>query len=456
MNPDQGAGVSPLARSSAFAERRLSAVRYYPCMSSHQREHAKDGESARRIIAPLVGATAGLENAQIFKVHIFVLAVVFFAITSRNKRFRFQAVLLAASVGAFVSTALYGHYVNSKVTAIQLALLALSAILISLTATARDLKLILLGLLGATSLGAILAIGQYVHLLPLTLFHGEARPSGIIYSEPDFLGLYCAVGTLVALRSGLAARRLYPLVAVNLTAVALSLARAAWVGLAAALLISLVTVLLLRSQRRSNGRYLRAVAAFVIIGTLVVIASPSLRNRIDERIRTANSTATSASASGGSVSAAARRQQDASLRRLADISPWYGAGITASGRVGIFGGIQTSGHAPNNIGSNWVLSWWAEGKWIALPLIALFIGSALRRCTSTAGLVLCLILVNDLYSNTMLLPISWAVLGLCLWSEKSAQGRHVSRHIASADAVLTRSQASRERAARGRSQAVRA
>lgn len=282
----------------------------------------------------------------------------------------------------------------------------------------------LTGLLTIVTVAAMLAVLQYVHVLPLSLFHSESRPTGLIYREPDFLGVFCALGALLAIRSTIRGVWRYLIVGVNVAAVLLSGARASWLAFGAAVALMLLLTIFTRARAGTGSRPWRTLFVLAVVVTVAFIAVPQVRHKTLERVQTAVSNDRTGSESA--ISAQARKVQDAGLRRLAATAPWYGQGLTASGRVDTKGVIQYTGRAPNNVGTNWVLSWWAEGKWLAIPLMAVFMATALWRSRRTEGLLLVLVLVNNLYSNTSLLPISWFLLGVALVSARPVKqrGRH--------------------------------
>jgi hypothetical protein len=121
------------------------------------------------------------------------------------------------------------------------------------------------------------------------------------------------------------------------------------------------------------------------------------------------------------VSARARQQQLTSLRELEAIAPWNGLGLSASGRVGVSGDITYIGQADNSVASNWILGWWVDGKLLALPLIALFIGAAVVAARRVSGRVLLLVLVSSLFSNALYIPVAWLALGACLADRRNGR-----------------------------------
>ena len=115
------------------------------------------------------------------------------------------------------------------------------------------------------------------------------------------------------------------------------------------------------------------------------------------------------------VSAQARVQQNDGLLYLADSAPWYGWGISSSGRVGVSGRLNF-GASDNNVGSNWILSMWVDGAWLSLPLIAVLLFACAAAVRTIQGQLLVLVLLNSFFSNATYQPITWFLAALCLVS----------------------------------------
>ena len=132
-------------------------------------------------------------------------------------------------------------------------------------------------------------------------------------------------------------------------------------------------------------------------------------------------------------------EQNQGLLQLAATAPWYGHGLSTSGRVGVSGNLNLGGESQNNVGSNWVLSMWVDGRLLAIPLIALLLVVAFRRARTLPGQLLLLTLVNSLFSNATFTPILWALLGLTLgiatrrrgWRPRATAGTSRSRATSS-------------------------
>jgi hypothetical protein len=158
-----------------------------------------------------------------------------------------------------------------------------------------------------------------------------------------------------------------------------------------------------RVDRRAlnNGRII--VLAAVIV-TAVAIAVPALSTSVVNRLT-----------AGGAnqLSVHTRSAQIASLESLSSHAPWHGLGLSAAGRVGVTGKI-IAGPAKNSVATSWILGWWVDAKYLAIPIIALLMGLALRNIGRASGLLLGMVLLNSFYSNAVMEPLTWLVVGLAL------------------------------------------
>jgi hypothetical protein len=370
---------------------------------------AATARDSRRVLAGLVGITGGLQTAQIGGVHLFCLAVIAWALfgplrdgwRASKPLVRLLPVICAA---VLATTALTGTLVNSTSLAVQLVILAATASTFALLASGEDVRLAMRGLLLITTFASVTAILQYVGVLPHQLFEGDNRPIGI-YVEPDWLGMFSAVGLLLAFYIRREAVR-NVMVLVNLTALLLAAARGAWIAVLVVAIIGVIAGRLApKGERPRGGWRLAGVAAGC--GAILVTAIPDLLNFLVTRIEGVSNT-------GVDVSVMARQQQLASLLELEAAGPWNGLGLSAAGRVGVSGLITYIGTAANNVASNWILGWWVDGKLLAIPLILLFLAAATWRLTRVTGLLLAVVLVSSLFSNALLIPVAWLALALCL------------------------------------------
>jgi hypothetical protein len=365
-------------------------------------------------LAALVGATAGFQTAQVASIHAFCFAVGLWLVIGAWRRPRDRIrygwpLLVVACAALLASTVLTGSMVNSKLVAIQLLLLAsTSACLIAFGST-EDVRPFLLGLLTVTSLACVAAIAQYAGVLPYKIYLGTHRPIGF-YSEPDWLGMFAAVGLMIAFRTRVGWLRT-PLVFLHVIVLLLAAARAAWLAVIVVAIIGYAVAKVTRKSATMKTEPLRGGFRMVLGAAVVVLialaVSPDLSDQLQARI---------SGVSGGQteVGAMARQQQNNSLLELNSLAPATGLGLSASGRVGVSGRIAYIGTSKNNIASNWLLGWWVDGGVLAIPIILLFLGAAARRVTVTSGLLLGIVLVSSLFSNATLIPISWLALAMCL------------------------------------------
>jgi hypothetical protein len=370
-------------------------------------------DNPRPPLAALVGATAGLQTAQIGSMHVFCLAVaawlVFGVFWKSHEPARWGWPLtIVLCVVPLAATVLTGELVNSKLVAIQLLLLAGMAGCLAAFVNRDDLRSMMMGLLAVTTLASVVAIGQYVGVVPYKVFLGTRRPIGI-YAEPDWLGMFSAVGLFLAYRSKLGRWRT-SVIMLHMVVLILAAARAAWL---AVVIVGILGFLAVRITKRRDSEWVgsranrwRTGAAMAVLVIAAMVASPSLRHSLADRI-------TGLSTSRPDVSAMARQQQNNSLLVLEAQSPLTGLGLSASGRVGVSGSITYIGKARNNVASDWLLGWWVDGGVLSIPLILLFVHAGTRRLFTTSGMQMAVVLISSLFSNAMLIPIAWFTLGLC-------------------------------------------
>lgn len=372
----------------------------------------------RNGLAVVVGVTAGLQTAQVGSLHIFCIAVLVWALFGTLRERRSPAsprvgVLVVGCAALLASTALTGPLVNSPLLAAQLLLLAVSAALIATLGDEEDVRYLLLGLLITTTIASTMGVLQYVGVLPYEVYLGTDRPIGL-YSEPDWLGTFSAVGLVIAFYRRPGAVRT-SLTVVHLAALLLAAARAAWLAVIVVLVVGYLAARFLPKERQPSGGW-RLVLLAAAAGAMMLVLSPPLQEYLVERVDGAVGDETD-------VSAAARRQQIIGLLRLAEQAPWNGQGLSASGRVGVSGRITYLGEADNNVASNWVIGWLVDGGLLAVPIIALFVVAAVCRTTGPTGLLLTVVLLSSLFSNAMLIPIAWLSLGVCLVHVPGRSGR---------------------------------
>ena len=383
----------------------------------------------------VVGVTGGLQTAQLGgKVHVFCVAVLLWLLLGplRERRFPVRvsvALLPPLCAGVLASTALTGSLVNSPTVAVQLMLLATTAAVFAVFADGSDVRAALNGLFVVTTYASVVGLLQYGGVLPHELFDGQNRPIGI-YLEPDWLGMFSGIGLLLSFHVRRASVR-YVAAVLNLGAVLLAAARAAWLALVLVAVVGVLLARLVPDDERPRGAWrLGAVAA--LAGAVMLVAVPELGTFLASRLE-------GASTDTLDVSAKARQQQLEALRELEAIAPWNGLGLSASGRVGVSGRITYIGQADNSVASNWILGWWVDGKLLALPLIALFVWAAVVAARRVSGRVLLLVLVSSLFSNALYIPVAWLALGACLADRRDGRAR----------SETDRDDAARRREARG-------
>jgi len=374
----------------------------------------------REALTFLVGISAGLFGIQLFDVHVFTILLLIWTVTSpqrvTNKAIAF-AVTIVISASLLALTAFTGDLVNSPTLGLQLVAMAVSAGLLILKSTSRDIQVMLFGLLATCSAASAWAVLQVAGIVPTELFHlnvsAAGRPNGL-YPEPDWMGMFAGIGLVLAWRLPLGSTLRIALFTMNGLAFVLAFARAAWVAVAVSVVAALVLTWIVESRARRNGEQSkqtrtggrkRALLAFAGAGFIAIILLPSLADDLILRL------SRTLVAHESDVSAQARVQQNDSLAFLAQTSPWYGHGISSSGRVGV-SGIIDYGEARNNVGSNWVVSMWVDGAWLSVALIALLIGVSIVCARSIPGQLLVIVLLNSFFSNVIYQPVTWLALGL--------------------------------------------
>jgi hypothetical protein len=280
--------------------------------------------------------------------------------------------------------------------------------MITAKSNSDDRRRMLFGVLSASTVAACVALLQVSGVLPAQLWHHEissvGRPLGI-YPEPDWLGLFAAIGTILAWRLvNSRAKIRYILLALNLSAFALAFARAAWVALAVSIIALLLPSLVRRRQAR--GGTVAACIFVAVLAAVVLALAPTVRADLHSRVQSIFVHQTS------DISGQARIHQINGLTGLANSAPWYGHGLSANGRISVHGVYDAS--STNSVGSNWILSLWVDAKYLALPFILLLVLTAARTMRSIPGQILIVLLLNNLFSNATFFPVMWLTLGLAL------------------------------------------
>jgi hypothetical protein len=385
----------------------------------------------RDTLAFIVGLSAGLFGVQFLQIHAFTILVVVWAVLSRREGKSLvprEAAVLVCAAALLASTALFGDLVNNPPLGLQLLALAVSAAIIIASASTADIRTMLYGLLTVSSFGSAFGLLQVAGIIPSDVWHlsisALGRPTGI-YPEPDWLGMYSGIGLVLAWRLSIRRWVRVGLIAVTFSALVLAFARAGWVATAASAALALGVALLVRaratrathesgtaSANRSGGTANRSgrIVAVIVTAGLGLVALNTIPVLHDNLVTRLSRTFTVAS---DDVSAQARVQQNDGLFYLADSAPWYGWGISSSGRVGVSGRLNF-GVSENNVGSNWILSMWVDGGWLSLPLIAVLLFACLAAVRTIQGQLLVLVLLNSFFSNATFQPITWFLVALCL------------------------------------------
>ncbi|WP_314505834.1 O-antigen ligase family protein [uncultured Microbacterium sp.] len=368
------------------------------------------------VLAYAVGASAGLVGVQVLRIHVFTLLVVLWlllAARQSDKEGAGSAVVLGACSLVLGGTALMGDLVNSPTLALQLIGLTASAIIIILGTVKVDRDRMLVGLLAVVSLASLVGLSQVTGIIPMDLWHLDVssigRPTGI-YPEPDWLGMFAGIGVILAWLIPMPWGLRSALLVLNVSALVLAFARAAWVAVVVAAVLGAIVFLLRgRSKPSERVRTGRAIAVVVVavVGAIAFSVNTALRNDVIVRVGTMMGT----NPDPDDISGQARvRQTNLLLDLASDIPPW-GHGLSASGRVGVWGDFVT-GESTNNVASNWLLAMWVDGAFLALPLILFLAWACIRGTRSIAGMALIVTLVSSLFSNATYFPITWMLLAI--------------------------------------------
>lgn len=382
----------------------------------------------RAILSFLLGVTAGLVAVQIFRIHAFTIMAVIYALLPAGPKNRMSGKYVATMlVSALIlaSTTLLGELVNSPTLGLQLLGLAASAALVAWRATPRDATAMLWGLLVISTIGSAVGVFQVFRIIPMDLWHLDVsaigRPTGI-YPEPDWLGMFSGLGLILSWRMPMRRAAKVGLLLTNLMVFVLAMARAAWVALALSLVLLWIASVMSNRKpvhpaaagRARRGR-LAAVVVAAAVGAIALSAVPQLQQ--DLSVRVASMTGT---VQEDDISGQARIRQNDSLMVLARTVPIYGHGLSAAGRVGVWGQIDTVGESGNNVASNWIVGMWVDGALFAIPLILFLIGLAIIRLRTTPGHLLLFCLLSSLFSNAVFFPVTWILVGLAITAHRTA------------------------------------
>ncbi|WP_171983502.1 O-antigen ligase family protein [Arthrobacter sp. SRS-W-1-2016] len=379
--------------------------------------------NGRAALSLLVGASAGLVAVQVFRVHVFTILVIAWALYkggTHNPKSAIRIVLIAIPVALMAFTSVVGDLVNSDTLVYQLIGLAASSALIIALSTKEDRRQMLGGLLAMVTLSSIVGVLQVLKIVPLDPWHlsvsALGRPIGL-YPEPDWLGMFAGVGAVMAWRIPMRRSLRVLAVSVNSAAFILAFARAAWIAVAVGVAVVIVTSWFARKREKDHQSTRgRAAAVGVIAAATVCVFMfvPTLVNNLATRL------SQTLQVSGDDISGQARVRQFDSLMRLADMAPFYGHGLSASGRVGVWGDIISGVASSNNVASNWILAMWVDGKYLAVPFIMLFTFVAMKSMRTIEGQALLIVLVSSLFSNATFFPVTWMLLALAMMPGSTA------------------------------------
>lgn len=373
--------------------------------------------NGRDISSFLVGVSAGLVAIQVFRVHVFTIMVLVWLLQRggvfNSKGFN-RALLLAIPVGMLALTAVMGDLVNSDTLVFQLMGLAATAALVMTYSTQEDRQKMIGGLLAMVTISSIVGLLQVLKIVPIETWHASissvGRPIGL-YPEPDWLGMFAGVGLVIAWRLPMGKGLRIAAVSANAAALILAFARAAWIAVAVAIAVTAILGFIVKRRQakgdQKRGRF-GAVTLMVLAAGAVALFTPQLVDDLFVRL------SGTLQVQAGDISGEARLRQFNSLMRLAESAPFYGHGLSASGRVGVWGQITTGVAADNNVASNWMLAMWVDGKYFAVPLILLLCLAAVRYCLTIPGQALVVVLVSSFFSNATFFPVTWALLAICL------------------------------------------
>jgi hypothetical protein len=382
-----------------------------------------------RAMAVLVGVSAGLVGVQVMRVHVFTILVVLWCLMPNgnlNRESGKRIAALVVSSGLLAVTALYGDLVTSPTLGLQLLALTASACMIIAKATERDRKDMLYGLLALVTASSALGMLQVAKIVPIEIWHvhvsSVGRPIGL-YSEPDWLGLFAGIGLILAWRLPMPPALRTFCISVNAAAFAFAFARAAWIAVGAAVALVIVANLFRKStgeepKVKARGKW-PAVIVVLAAGLAFLVSNPLFAEDFVRRLQG------TFSVGSHDISGQARVRQIDRLWKMANAAPWNGDGLSANGRVGIWGSYNSGDAADtvNAVSSNWLLALWVDGKLMALPFIILLIVLAVVTCRSIAGQLLFVVLLNSLFSNATFQPVTWLLVGLAFsaaWDRPAA------------------------------------
>ena len=373
-------------------------------------------KSGNLILGAAIGASGGLPYFQIFNLHGFTILCFLFILKKHNREngqtvrthyLFFSCVLMAL-------TSLWGDLVNNRLLSIQLLLLSLSAIIVVTKSDKYDIRNIIYGFVVIQTISSVFAFGQVFRLIPGlyydTAFSG-GRPTGL-HLEPDWLGIYSSCALIILLTKNFVFRIKSLLIILNTFALIFSGCRGAWVSL----VIVLIIFLFIKFVRGVNDSSLRKTKnkfkQILPLLFFIVLLEESIRLLISERVNGLFSNSVD-------ISAKARILQNETMLNLIKEGQIYGHGLSASGNIGVLGGLSVNG--TNSVGSNWALTLLVDCGIFAMPFFLLLIYVVFKNKTLTGLLVFLNIMSNALISNVFYQPIFWLFLALAMKWEQSKE-----------------------------------
>jgi hypothetical protein len=198
--------------------------------------------------------------------------------------------------------------------------------------------------------------------------------------------------------------------AFNAFAVVLSGCRGSWLSLAVVLFYFLVLKLFGKYRNTIKTYNLKVILFYGALSLIYLSTTSALFVYITSRI-------TGVAQESLDISTQARVLQNQSMIDLIRHGDWFGYGISASGRVGVLGGINSA--STNNVGSNWVLSLIVDTGIFCIPFLTLVIYFFIKSKNNFVNLTFMCVTTNALVSNTFYQPIFWLTFSLLIFSSKN-------------------------------------
>jgi hypothetical protein len=373
-------------------------------------------KSGNLILGAAIGASGGLPYFQIFHIHYFTIFCFLFILKKHNRENgqTVKTLYLFFSCVLMALTSLWGDLVNNRLLSIQLLLLSLSAIIVVTKSDKYDIRNIIYGFVVIQTTSSVFAFGQVFGLIP-GLYYDSAfsggRPTGL-HLEPDWLGIYSSCALIILLTNNFVFRNRSLVIILNALALIYSGCRGAWVSLVIVLIIFLFIKFVKgvndTSRRKTKNKFKKILPLLFFI----VLLEENIRLLISERVNGLLSKSLD-------ISASARILQNETMLNLLKEGQIYGHGLSASGNIGVLGGLAANG--TNSVGSNWALTLLVDCGIFAIPFFLLLIYLVFKNKTLTGLLVFLNIMSNALISNVFYQPIFWLSLALLMKWEQSKE-----------------------------------